>query len=109
MPLRSDDTVLHTGADANDVLEGAGEANKGLRIQVRVRQPKGIAGPVDGKFVLIDAGAGPYSELLGPFRGSTFSTAKQLFSAVRDEPSGKKCTHILNKNLLRRSVSGAET
>jgi hypothetical protein len=102
MPLKADDTVFHTGADPNDLLEGAGEANDGLRIQVRVRQPKGTAGPVDGKFVLVDPGVGPYSEILSPFRGSTFSTAKQLFAAVRDEPGGKKCTHILNRNLLRR-------
>ena len=104
MPLKSDDTVFHTGADANDVLEGAGEANKGLRIQVRGRQPKGTAGPVHGNFVLIDAGVGPYSDLLAPFRGSTFPTAKHLFNAVRDDPQGKKCTHILNCNLLRRAA-----
>ena len=99
-----EDTVFHTGAAANDFLEGAEDANRGLRVQVRTRQPRGVAGPIDGNFVLVAAGDGPYRELLAPFQGVTTS-AKQLIKAVREEPGGKRFTHILNGNMLRRSSS----
>jgi hypothetical protein len=99
-----DDSVFHTGAGADEFLEGAEEANEGLRIQVRTRQPRGLAGPVRGKFVLVDPGIGPYSRLLADFRGVTLSSAKQLLDTVRADPGGKRCTHILNCNMLRRGA-----
>jgi hypothetical protein len=38
------------------------------------------------------------------FRGATLFSAKQLLDAVRADPAGKRCRHILNCNMLRRGA-----
>jgi hypothetical protein len=92
--------VSETGAQPQDVLIGAYKANEGLRIVVSRRQKWGRGGRIEGSFQLVACGRGPYAASLKSFEGTEVESAKWLIERVRQQPDGKKCTHIFNLNML---------
>lgn len=94
-------TVKETGAPAGAVLEGAQPFNAGLRIKVMRGQSSGRGGRIEGAFELLAPGTGRYASHLQPYVGEAFNAAKELIEAVKAQPGGEKCTHILNRNCLR--------
>src|SRR5262245_41120932 len=62
-------TVSKHGAGAGAVLRGCGLSNMGLRLRVEEAQGKGADGPVQGGFVILDAGRNTHTDALLPLLG----------------------------------------
>ena len=78
---------LHqVGAAAGSVLCGVGWANLGLRLRVLDDQPRGEAGPVAGRFILLDAGEGKHAEALRALLGRETDAGEVLAAIRRDNP-----------------------
>ncbi len=91
-------TVSDTGADANDILEGAATANRGLQLRVHEPQPKGHTGWLQGPFDVLVAG-GEYTDYLTPFLSKTV-TAREIISDIAPQLN-RRTLQIFNCNLLK--------
>lgn len=98
-------TVADTGCEPGEVLIGVEEhpLNQGMRIKVHRRQDaKGAR--IDGSFELLDAGRGTYRKHLAKHLGEPFLKASDLIDEIRASGAdGEDCSHILNRNNLRRA------
>jgi hypothetical protein len=71
--------------------------NQGLRLQVLEPQARGGAGPIKGRFVLLDAGdnkhAGALRELVGQV-----TDAQEVLRLIRE--TSPACLSVVNTNIL---------
>ena len=107
--------VHHTGAKAGDILFGEDDLNRNMQIRIHSRQianEKEKGKRIGGKFDLLKAGDGDYSQYLEEFEGQTFEAndlitriqAAQALDGSLDairNPKAKKCMHILNRQELK--------
>ena len=95
-------SIQESGANTFDVLEGMTDKNIGLRLRVKQPQTKYRNGSVEGRFEILDAGTGYYSEQIKPIVGQTMNAkdfAEAVLSAI---PSTKKTKlTVLDLNSLR--------
>ena len=92
-------SVLFTGAKSGDILKGCGDKNCGLRIKVESPQHVGNGGRVKGRFQLVSAGTGEYSDSLKEYEGMTVSDVKHLINEVAAKGQ-TACRHIFNMNMM---------
>ena len=91
------DSVSNSGAAAGCVLLGAGMHNRGLRIKVLEEQARGNDGPIQGRFVILDAGDNKHSVALQGL-ASQVTDAGQVLRALRRLHPG--CVSVVNTNIL---------
>lgn len=98
------DSLIFTGAELLAEVVGLVSANEGLRLKVKQEQQRGWSKVIKGRFELVSAGIGDYSEQLRPFEGQTFS-ANDLIDEVLQQMSRSskhvpKTLQIFNCNIL---------
>jgi hypothetical protein len=97
-------TIADTGCEHGEILVGIEEhpLNQGMRIKVHRRQTaKGAR--IEGSFDLLEAGRGTYAKYLAKHVGEPFLKASDLIDEIRASGAdGEDCSHILNRNNLRR-------
>lgn len=98
-------TVKETGAKSGDILFGIEKSNNGLKIRIHKNQAPGNGGRIEGDFDLLEAGDGVYASYLHEFVGDAFLSASELIENVARKSGAQKCTHILNRNMMRVSKS----
>ncbi len=90
-------TVHTLGAPEGSVLCGACRNNRGLRLKVLRGQEPGHAGPIRGRFVILDAGENRHSDSLAALLGRPTDALEVLARIRRGYPG---CVSIVNTNLL---------
>ena len=95
---------LPCGASTGCILIGTGQHNRGLRVQLLHDQQPGHGGPLEGDFVLLDAGDNKHSAALLPVVGQV-TTAAALLALIRRKHPG--CVSVVNGHSL--AVEGDRT
>src|SRR5436309_5330726 len=90
-------TVSDRGAAAGDILCGSGENNQGLRLRVSQDQSRGSGGPIQGSFVILDAGDGRHAESLAALLHRP-TDADAVRDATRRQSAA--CVNVVNANIL---------
>jgi hypothetical protein len=90
-------SVSKHGAPAQSVLRGLGVSNKGLRLRVWKPQPKGTDGPIQGPFVILDAGKNRHSATLEALLNRPTTSQEVLALIRKDHPA---CVNAVNANIL---------
>jgi hypothetical protein len=90
-------TVLVEGAPEGSILCGTGHDNFGLRLKVLQGQEPGHAGPIRGRFVILDAGQNRHSNALAALLGRP-TDALEVFALIRRDCPG--CVSVVNTDLL---------
>jgi hypothetical protein len=100
-------SVGRQGADPDSILCGVGEHNRGLRLRVLVAQPRGNEGPLEGQFVLLDAGQNRHTETLTALVGQV-TDAHEVLTLIRKKHPN--CVSVVNANSLAHdsALSAAE-
>lgn len=97
-------SILFTGADVGDVVEGLKTANRGLILRLKQEQPKGHSGRLIGRFEILSSGGGDYGEHLREFVGQSFSCRDlidQLLEKINlNRKKPLKTLQIFNCNIL---------
>ena len=89
-------SVTHTGAAPHSILCGTAPHNQGLRVRTMQRQ-QGTEGPIEGPFVLIDAGANRHSSALAHLLGHMTDASEVLRFTRLQSPD---CVSVVNANAL---------
>jgi hypothetical protein len=89
--------VNKSGAASGCVLRGSAPNNRGLRLKVLHDQARGTDGPIQGRFVILDAGDNKHSESLEALVGEV-TDAKEVLQALRRLHPG--CVSVANTNIL---------
>jgi hypothetical protein len=100
MPVPSSQTpqtVNRSGAGADTVLCGSGRNNQGLRLRALQAQPRGTDGPIQGRFIILDAGDNRHSEALAPLLNRV-THAQEVLDLLRKEHPA--CVNVVNLNIL---------
>jgi hypothetical protein len=90
-------TVNRSGAAAGSVLYGVVENNHGLRLRVLLEQPRGLEGPVVGRFVLLAEGDNRHAADLRPLVDHETDAAEVLVALRLRSP---KCVNVVNTIIL---------
>jgi hypothetical protein len=90
-------TVKNQGAPAGSVLCGSGISNGGLRLRIVEKQPPGRDGPIQGAFVILDAGNNRHARALAALLGRT-TNAAEVLAVIRREHTA--CVNVANTNVL---------
>jgi hypothetical protein len=90
-------SVDSRGAAAGCVLRGASPANNGLRLQIMQPQTRGGLGPIQGRFVILDAGDNKHSDSLSGLLGRE-TDAEEVLRVIRETSPG--CVSVVNVNIL---------
>jgi hypothetical protein len=90
-------TVKVSGAAAGSVLRGVVPNNQGLRLRLLQDQPRGLDGPLHGRFILLDTGENRHSSTLGPLLHTETDAAEVLAVLRRQSPA---CVSVVNTNIL---------
>jgi hypothetical protein len=85
------------GACAGTVLVGTGLSNKGLRIRITKDQERGMQGPIQGEFVILDAGDNARSDALRPLVNRLTDAAEVARVIRADHPA---CVNVVNAHAL---------
>src|SRR5262249_46266834 len=85
------------GAVAGSILRGSGLSNQGLRLKIMVDQARGNDGPIQGTFVILDAGDNMHSQTLAALLHQEMN-ATRLLGIVRQQHAG--CVNVVNTNIL---------
>lgn len=93
-PQRS---VGRLGAEANAVLRGIGEHNRGLVVRSTEAQARGHDGPIQGPFVIIDVGDNRHSDTLAGLVNKQ-TTAQEVLKLLRSKHPA--CVNVVNANSL---------
>jgi hypothetical protein len=94
-------TVHDSGAAAGSVLRGTVPNNQGLRLRVLQDQQRGRAGPLLGRFVLLDAGDNKHADALEALLHRETDAAEVLAALRRHRPG---CVSVANANILTVEV-----
>jgi hypothetical protein len=89
--------VHKSGAAAGCVLRGSAPNNRGFRLKVLQGQARDTDGPIQGRFVILDAGDNKHSESLEALVGEV-TDAKEVLQALRRLHPG--CVSVANTNIL---------
>jgi hypothetical protein len=89
--------VSSLGAVAGSVLRGVGLNNRGLRLRVLQGQEKGHEGPIQGLFVILDAGDNMHASSLADLLHSE-TDAREVLGSIRERHPG--CVNVANANIL---------
>lgn len=85
------------GAGAGSILRGFGLHNLGIRVRVAEDQKPGSAGPITGRFMILDVGNNMHSGALHELL-DVLTDAEQVVRVIRqDHPS---CVSVVNVNIL---------
>jgi hypothetical protein len=103
MALAQYGSVLETGADALDIVEGITQKNVGLRLQLKQPQQKFENGWLRGRFEVLAEGNGTYSEQIRPLVGQTMNAAEFIEAVLSASGSAKSRLTVLDRNSLRVS------
>jgi hypothetical protein len=90
-------TVLKAGAPEGSILCGTGHHNCGLRLKVLQGQEPRHAGPIRGRFVILDVGQNRHSDSLTALLGRPTDALEVLARIRRGYPG---CVSVVNTNLL---------
>jgi hypothetical protein len=90
-------SVSNRGAVAGSILCGSGLSNRGVRLQVLQEQAQGADGPLQGKFVILDAGDNPYSVSLWALLDRE-TDAAEVMAVLRQEHAGY--VNVVNAGIL---------
>lgn len=82
---------------AGCILCGCGGNNQGLRLRILQDQVKGHEGPIQGDFVILDAGTNKHSIALEPLLHRVIN-AKELLHVIRSQY--RACVNVANANIL---------
>ena len=95
-------SILETGADALDVVEGMTEKNVGLRLRVKQPQVKHENGWLKGRFEILDEGNGYYAAQIKPLVGETMNAADFVEAVLANigNTTKKKLT-VVDRNSLK--------
>ena len=93
-PQRS---VGRHGAEADSVLRGVGDNNLGLLLRLTQAQARGHDGPIQGPFVIFDAGANRHSETLAELLHKETNAQEVLALLRRKHPT---CVNVVNASSL---------
>jgi len=96
-PRKSIRSVGRSGADADAVLCGVAEHNQGIRLRVLQAQARGNEGPIQGPFVLLDAGNNRHSAVLEPLLNQATDAAQVVTLLRQKHPN---CVNVVNANSL---------
>jgi len=86
-------TLPNRGADAGCVLRGVVRGNHGLRLRVLEPQPRGGAGPIRGRFVLLEAGDNRHADSLRGLEGQV-TDAEEVLRVIR--AAKQACLSVVN-------------
>jgi hypothetical protein len=89
--------VSDTGARCGCILRGFVPHNEGLRLRLLQEQPRGVAGPLQGPFEIIDVGNNKHSNSLLQFLGATTDAEELIIVLRRSYPA---CVNVVNANIL---------
>ena len=90
-------SVGQQGAAAETILCGAGQNNQGLRLRVMQAQARGNDGPIQGPFVILDAGDNRHTDTLFPLVGQV-TTAPEVLALLRQKHPA--CVNVVNAKIL---------
>src|SRR5262245_36057620 len=90
-------SVSKCGAAAGCVLRGSGLNNRGLRLRLLQVQARGNGGPIQGGFVILDAGDNVHARSLGPLVGQVTDAAAVVGIIRRAHPG---CVSVVNASIL---------
>jgi hypothetical protein len=90
-------TVHTVEAPEGSILCGAGHNNRGLRLKVLQGQEPGHAGPIRGRFVILDAGQNRHADALAALLGRP-TDALEVLALIRRKYPG--CVSVVNTDLL---------
>ena len=93
-PQRS---VGRLGAEANALLRGTGDHNRGLVIRVTQPQARGHEGPIQGNFVILEAGDNRHSDTLSGMLNRE-TNAQEILKLIRSKHPA--CVNVVNANSL---------
>src|SRR5437762_2730767 len=93
-PQRS---VGRLGAEPDSVLRGVGDNNLGLLLRSTQAQARGHDGPIQGTFVIIDAGTNRHSETLSVLLHKETNAQEVLALLRRKHPT---CVNVVNASSL---------
>ncbi|MEI7686996.1 MAG: hypothetical protein WCL32_18410 [Planctomycetota bacterium] len=93
-PQRS---VGRLGAEANAILRGTGEHNRGLVVRASQPQARGHEGPIQGSFVILEAGDNRHSDTLSGLLNREI-TAQEVLKLIRSKHPA--CVNVVNANSL---------
>jgi hypothetical protein len=89
--------VYDSGALAGSVLRGIVPNNQGLRLRVLKAQARGREGPIEGRFILLDAGDNKHADALRPLLHRE-TDAREVLEVLRQRRPG--CVSVANTNIL---------
>jgi hypothetical protein len=90
-------TVRTSGAEAGQVLRGAGPNNMGLRLLVSQTQRRGNDGAITGCFVILDVGENRHAQSLAVLQHRSTDASEVLAVIRRSQPA---CVSVVNANIL---------
>ena len=93
-PQRS---VGRLGAEPDSVLRGVGENNQGLLLRSTQAQSRGHDGPIQGPFVIFDAGDNRHTETLTPLLNKVTNAQEVLALLRQKHPT---CVNVVNASSL---------
>jgi hypothetical protein len=89
--------VNRLGAEPGSVLRGVADNNQGLRLRSTQAQARGHDGPIEGPFVIVDAGTNRHSEILSTLLHKETNAQEVLVLLRRKHPA---CVNVVNANSL---------
>lgn len=89
--------VKQRGTPAGSILYGIARNNCGLQLQVLQEQKKGCQGPVQGPFIILNAGQNIHTQALLPLVDQVTS-AEEVLTTIRRAHTA--CVSVANVNLL---------
>jgi hypothetical protein len=89
--------VSDTGARNGCILRGFVPHNEGLRLRLLQDQPKGVTGPIQGRFDILDVGNNKHATSLLQLLGATTDAEEVLLLLRRSSPA---CVSVVNANIL---------
>ena len=93
-PQRS---VGRLGAEADSILRGVAENNQGLLLRLSQAQSRGHDGPIEGPFVIFDAGVNRHTETLIPLLNKVTNAQEVLALLRQKHPT---CVNVVNASTL---------
>ena len=94
---KSQNSVARLGAEPHSILRGVGDNNQGLRLRLTQAQARGHVGPIQGPFVIFDAGNNRHSETLSALLHKETNAEEVLALLRRKHPA---CVNVVNANNL---------
>jgi hypothetical protein len=95
-------SVARLGAPAQSILRGSGISNQGLRLRILQDQPRGKDGPIDGPFIVLDAGKNRHTQVLLTLLNRESDSQEVLQLIRQDHPA---CVNAVNANILVQDES----